>query len=468
MTIPPATRMLVVAVAVGLGLIVGTSATASEPVTVTGEYVEYESSAGWPNIGPFPDLRDLFHAASLGPEGVACSASTVDVVRNEVVFTFDPAGGPVEGTGHLDLTCEYHPGCGAVARLIEASYFGAYDVSTQMMTGTVEFTTQDGESTSWGNPDESNHCLERWIKPGQVGTAVWVLDLAGETPNGYITSRIEGDDPAKRLGYITVSAGGIAETGSSDAEVGDDDEATVGSAADSGEEPENEPDQAATGTDGESGQGPTLSFLALLIALTLGGLALALVIGYVIRRQMGWGRSDALEDAARAEGLEHTPSDSTTPGSDELEFLENVEAAGDDEPALPPVSVPSPAPSDSQVSVEPEPVAEQHLSGAFLDLASGTMSLRPPSSPPPMDSLKEDRHWVWVPTRTEVSYYEGSLHARTEVNETLQPGRWYQASARNWNDSCTVWSEDGATMLGDKVHDVRFASDHETKPGPPS
>lgn len=459
--IPRTMCAVVVALVVGIGLTVSSPAFASDPVTVTGEYVEYENSDGWPNIGPFVDLRDLFHAASLGPAGVACSAETVDVLQNEVAFTFVPDGGPVTGTGVLELTCEYHPGCGAVTRSIEASYLGEYDASLKLMTGTVEFRTQDGESTNWGNPDEQEHCLERWIKPGQMAVAEWLLDLGDSTATGYITASVEAGDPAKRFGYITVSAPGLSEPSDTDTATGGNDEAPV-------EEAGSRSDEAIADDGGESGEGVTLSFIALLVGLMLGGLALALFIGYIVRRQMGWGRHAALVDSASAERLVHEPSDPMTPGSQELDLLGNIEGPDADKVDVPPVTTTSSSPSvDAPVSWEPDPVAEQHLTESFLGLAAGTMSQTPPSSPPPMDSLKEGRHWVWVPSPTEVSYYEGGLNDKTEVTETLQPERWYQASARNWNDSCTVWSEDGDKMLGDKVQEVRFASTHETQPKPP-
>lgn len=290
MVCPPVLRVAMIAAMTALAaLTAGVPAHASDSVTVSGEYVEYDNSDGWLNIGPFPDLRDLFHAASLGPAGVGCSADTVDVVQNNVGFTFDPEGGSVTGVGLLELSCEYHPGCGAVTRVIEAAYRGEYDSAQMSMSGTVDFKTLDGESTNWGNPEEENHCLERWIKPGQSGSAVWVLDLDEVTPNGYITSRIEGDDPNRRIGYITVSAPGIAKPTDPGAAVGENDESSVESAVGSAD---------ATGaSDRETSDGDA--------GLSIGGiiLAVALVLGVgaailLVRRLLGHGTAP-LEQAAR-------------------------------------------------------------------------------------------------------------------------------------------------------------------------
>lgn len=270
-------------------LAVDAPAGASGSVTVSGEYVEYENFDGWPSIGPFVDLRELFHAASLGPAGVACSADTVTIMQNEVAFTFDPEGGPVIGIGLLELSCEYHPGCGAVTRVIEASYRGSYDEVRKLMTGAVDFTTLDGESTNWGNPTEENHCLERWVKPGESAAALWVLDLDEATPNGYITSSIEGDDPRKRFGFITVSAPVTTELSDSGPLTGGSDEPSI------------EGDAGSADAAGKSGEetidtdaGLPIGSIILAVALVLGvGAAILL-----IRHLLGHGKAP-LEQAAR-------------------------------------------------------------------------------------------------------------------------------------------------------------------------
>lgn len=122
-----------------------------------------------------------------------------------------------------------------------------------------------------------------------------------------------------------------------------------------------------------------------------------------------------------------------------------------------------PPPASAQASAEPEPVAEEHVTEAFLDMASGTIGQLAPSSPP-KGNLMSGRTWVWVTHPLDVDYSTGGYLRTDLVKNQLQPGRWYQASRRNSYNSCTVWTEDGEHMLGDKVHDVRPAPDQSPPP----
>jgi len=182
------------------------SASADDAVTVSGEYIEYATSRGDPTIGPFADIQMVFHAANLGPAGVACHAGRTEVINNSVTFTFDPAGGPAVGTGSLELRCEYHPGCGAVSRTMGASYDGVYDSQQQVLIGAVNFWSLDAESTSWGTgPDGTDQCLDRWTVSGESYTTNWRLSFAEEPAIGYQTALLVGGDPNQRTGFFTVS-----------------------------------------------------------------------------------------------------------------------------------------------------------------------------------------------------------------------------------------------------------------------
>jgi hypothetical protein len=104
----------------------------------------------------------------------------------------------------------------------------------------------------------------------------------------------------------------------------------------------------------------------------------------------------------------------------------------------------APSPSDPPVSAEPRPVAEQHVTEAFLDMASGTIGELAPSSPPQC-KLVGGRTWVWLSHPHGVDYYDGGPCGKEVVENKLQPGHWYRASPRNSNNSRTVWTEDART-----------------------
>jgi hypothetical protein len=279
-------RVLMMAIVVGVVLAVGGSVGAAESVTVEGEYIDYVRNEEHHLIGPFADMRSVFHPGGVGPVGVPCTADTVDVVQNEVVFTFDPANGSVTGTGLLELSCEFHPGCGAVTRIMEASYRGDYDAVSQLMTGTVDFWSAGGESTNWGTESALNpvdQCLDRFITEGWSATTNWVLNVGETTPTGYQTAVIEGDDPAQRYAFFTLPALVTPVQGAASALAGGGGEAAVESIADSGD--------AQSSTSGETvgslGGSAGMRVLLFLLAAAIGG-ALVYMIRYVIRLRMGF------------------------------------------------------------------------------------------------------------------------------------------------------------------------------------
>ena len=240
---------LMMTIVAAVVLAVGVSATPAETLTVDGEYIDYVRGEEHHVLGPFADLRSVFHPGGVGPVGVPCTADTVEVVQNEVVFTFDPASGSVTGTGLLELSCEFHPGCGAVTRIMEASYRGDYNAEKQLMTGTVDFWSLDGESTSWGTRGGLNpvsQCLDRLTTEGEAFTTNWVLNVGEENPTGYQAAVLEGGDPAQRYGFFTVPLLVKPVQGDASALAGGSGEPTIESITDSGDEQSSAPGEAAT------------------------------------------------------------------------------------------------------------------------------------------------------------------------------------------------------------------------------
>ena len=205
----------------------GASATPKGSVTITGEFVVYErsySSSPDTNIGPF-DHHAVFHPGGVGPSGQVCSPDRVNVAKNEITLTFDPAGGPVAGSGVLDMSCEYHPGCGWVDRTEEVTFTGQFAPDERLLTGGVAFTMSGGETTSWGTgSDDYVGCLEStWVQEPMSFTATWLFDLDANL--GYVTSNLCVDDPVKRIGWFTMTDG-VGLVGPSVARVATDDMAT--------------------------------------------------------------------------------------------------------------------------------------------------------------------------------------------------------------------------------------------------
>ena len=281
---------LTMAVVAAVVVAVGVSATAAEPVTVDGEYVEFEGFHHY-QIGPFSDLATVFHPGGVGPEGVPCTADTVTVVRNEVVFTFDPASGSVTGTGLLELSCEYNPGCGAVNMIMEAAYDGDYDVAKQLMRGTVDYWSLDSEFTNWGTKGGLNpvsQCLDRTVKEGEAVTTNWVLDVGEANPFGYHAYLFEGSDPAKRYGFFTVPLLVATSQDDATASAGDNGESALQNTAGSGDQASSTSGAtAAYVVDGSGSIG--MKALVLLLAVLLFGIgSLAFVIHRIVKARMGF------------------------------------------------------------------------------------------------------------------------------------------------------------------------------------
>jgi len=281
---------LTLAVVGSMVLSVGVSASSDGPVTVAGEYVDYMRFEEHHVLGPFPDLQAVFHPGGVGPVGVPCTADTVTVVQNEVVFTFDPDDGSVTGTGLLELSCEFHPGCGAVTRVMEANYSGEYDAEKRLMTGTVDYWSSGGEQTSWGTKGGANpvdQCLELgYIQEGEAWTQNWVLNVAEENPIGYNAHAFEGGDPAQRYGFFTVPPLLTANQADTGASAGGDGESVVESAADSGDESSSASGETTALVAGDS---QSVGMKALIIILVMAGsIGFLAAIRHVIRLRMGF------------------------------------------------------------------------------------------------------------------------------------------------------------------------------------
>ncbi len=365
-----------------------------------------------------------------------------------------------QGFSGADVTG--HSGCGdeSLPMLLNTAYAaeGEHEIIVYY-GGLCTHDGDDDEETKYdrypnGTPIFVDGALEHFL-PGEV-TPVETIPVSG-------TVVVTGDAPPPvSLGAITISGAAqqtaVPETTATSSTTAEEDDKTA--AAIGGEES----DEAAADTNGESRLATAHPWLALVVALMSGGLTLALLIGYLVRRRMGWSRPDALHDTARAEGLKQWPSDSTSPEYRALEFVGGIDAPSDEKAKPSPVPAPpAPSPSDPPVSAEAQPVAEQHLTEAFLDMASGTIGELAPTSPP-QGKLNGGNTWVWVSHPLEVDYYEHILASSEPVKNKLQPGRWYQASPRNHYNSCTVWTEDGEHLLGDKVHNVRPAPDQNLPP----
>jgi len=165
--------------------------------------------------------------------------------------------------------------------------------------------------------------------------------------------------------------------------------------------------------DAEGGSGPSV------IALILAAVLLLLLLGVITMAKITRGRRDTPEPSPPQPESENQPPDS--------------------------------APS----SAEPEPVAEEHIADLFGDMATREIGKLPPVSPP-TGRLRPGWEWIWVTHPTKVSYTSGLGYSPSqEVENTLQPGHWYQGGPKNMYGSRTVVSEDAQEMLGDQVFDVR-------------
>ena len=271
---------------------------ADDAITVTGEYIEYENSAGNSTIGPFVEIQAVFHAANLGPAGIACDATRAEVLENTITFTFDPNGGKVKGTGLIELKCEYHPGCGAVTRTMTAEYRGDYHSLQQPLSGTVEFASLDAESTSWGTgPDGTEQCLDRWTVPGQEYSTNWTLSFAEHPATGFNAAVLEGGDPTQRFGFFTVaSLEDGALSGLAAPEV--DQEPNEGDTSNGEATEETSADSAAAGTDDnvDPSSPDSLDIVGLLVTIGIlfGVSAVIMLLRSMIRR-----RRTPLQEAAR-------------------------------------------------------------------------------------------------------------------------------------------------------------------------
>lgn len=183
------------------------NAAAEESVTITAEFVVYERPYGNDtNIGPF-DHHALFHPGGVGPAGQVCSPDRVGFTTNEIFLTLDPAGGSVTGRGVLEMTCEYHPGCGAVSRTQGFVFRGVYDPVGKVIIGEVDAESSGGETTAWGDgPDGPNMCLEStWTQESLAFTTNWLLNL--DVNMGFMALRLCDGDPHQRTGWFTVTHG---------------------------------------------------------------------------------------------------------------------------------------------------------------------------------------------------------------------------------------------------------------------
>lgn len=124
-------------------------------------------------------------------------------------------------------------------------------------------------------------------------------------------------------------------------------------------------------------------------------------------------------------------------------------------PSPPQPEYEDPPPDSAPYSAEPEPVAEERLADLFGDMATGAIGKLPPASTP-TGRLRPRWEWIWVTHPTKVSYTSALGYSPSqEVENTLQPGHWYQGGPKNMYGSRTVVSEDAQEMLGDQVFDVR-------------
>jgi hypothetical protein len=201
--------------------------------------------------------------------------------------------GSVTGTGLLELSCEFHPGCGAVTRIMEANYCGGYDAEKRWMTGTVDFWSMGGEMTTWGTKGGMNavsQCLDRTITEGEAWTTNWVLNVGEATPTGYQAAVIEGGDPAQRYGFFTLPLSVTTSQGDASALAEDSGESAVESAAVSGDEPASASREThALLADGSGSIG--MKALLLLLCFLVAGVGLAAAgIRIVIRLRMGFRR----------------------------------------------------------------------------------------------------------------------------------------------------------------------------------
>jgi hypothetical protein len=280
---------LMMAVVAAVVLAVVGSAGARWSVQARGEYVDYVRH-GEPLIGPFADLQSVFHPGGVGPAGVPCTADTVAVVENEVVLSFDPVNGSLRAIGFLELSCEFHPGCGAVTRTMDASYLGEYDAEKELVTGTVSYETAGGESTNWGTKSALNpvdQCLDRFITEGRAMTTNWVLNVGEENPTGYQTAMIEGDDPAQRFGFFTFAQLITLSQGDASTSTEGDGESAGVNAADSGDEASSASREAVGSSRGGRGAG-MLALVVLLGALLFGAGMVAFFIHRLIQARMGF------------------------------------------------------------------------------------------------------------------------------------------------------------------------------------
>jgi len=335
-----------------------------------------------------------------------------------------PPGWSYSGDGFSGAHVTSHSGCGDsyAPMLLNTTYAaeGEHEVIVYF-GGLCTHDGDDGEKTKYdrypnGTQISVDATLEHFL-PGE--------DTPIETipRSGTVVVTTDGSQPVWLWSIPVTSAAPGAEatdtTSSSSTTTGE--EETAG--ASEGEESDIEAVDAAEGESSEAdgGGGP------ITIGVLLAAVLLLVLLGVITLAQ-----------------ITRKPKGIPPPGTD----------------TAPPDRPPTPIDPGAEA---PETAAEQHLTGAFLDMASGEIGELAPTSPP-TGTLEPGRTWVWVTHHTEVSYYQGHM-AKGEVENTLQPGRWYQAGPRNWNNSCTVWSEDGQHMLGDKVRDVRPAPDQATPPG---
>ena len=101
-------------------------------------------------------------------------------------------------------------------------------------------------------------------------------------------------------------------------------------------------------------------------------------------------------------------------------------------------------------------------------MATGAIGKLPPASPP-TGRLRPGWEWIRATHPTKASYTGGLRYSPSqEVENTLQPGHWYQGGPKNIYGSRTVVSEDAQEKLGDQVLDVRSRSTFTTPLDPPT
>lgn len=337
-----------------------------------------------------------------------------------------PPGWSYSGDGFSGAHVTSHSGCGDsyAPMLLNTAYAaeGEHEVIVYF-GGLCTHDGDDGEETKYdrypnGTQISVDATLEHFL-PGE--------DTPVETipRGGTVVVSTDGSQPVWLWSIpVTGAAPGaeaIETTSSASTTTGAEDEAA---GASEGEESDIEAADAAEGESSEAdgGGGP------ITLGVLLAGVLLLLLLGLITLAQ-----------------ITRKPKGIPPPGTDTSR----------------PDSPPTPVDPGSEA---PEAAAEQHLTGAFLDMASGEIGALAPSSPP-TGTLGPGRTWVWVSHPLDVDYYDGGAMYGEPVEDKLQPGRWYQAGPRDSYDSCTVWSEDGEHMLGDKVSDVRSAPDQTTPPG---